>query len=71
MTASHLSPALPVSDMDAALAALRSRGLRISAARRLVLESLDGVRAQLRSAFGFEARFEHFPIVGLCPDCRR
>jgi Fur family ferric uptake transcriptional regulator len=150
MTASHLTPALPVSDMDSALAALRSRGLRISAARRLVLESLlaadspvtaeqiadglggrlprsdlasvyrnldtleeiglvrhvhlghgpgryalasagereylvcdrcgvlraveprelDGVRAQLRAAFGFEARFEHFPIVGLCANCR-
>ena len=32
-------------------------------------ESLDGVRAAVRAATGFEARFSHFPIVGLCPRC--
>ena len=31
---------------------------------------LDGVRAQIRATFGYEARFTHFPIVGLCPACR-
>lgn len=31
--------------------------------------SLDGVRNLLRERFGFEARFSHFPIVGLCADC--
>jgi Fur family ferric uptake transcriptional regulator len=31
---------------------------------------LDGVREAIRREFGFEARFSHFPIVGLCPDCR-
>ena len=30
---------------------------------------LDGVRDGIRAAFGFEARFAHFPIVGLCPGC--
>jgi Fur family ferric uptake transcriptional regulator len=30
---------------------------------------LDGVRAVIRAAFGYEARFSHFPIVGLCPEC--
>ena len=30
---------------------------------------LDDVRAQLRAAFGHEARFTHFPIHGLCADC--
>lgn len=30
---------------------------------------LDGVRAEIRKTFGYEARFSHFPIVGLCPDC--
>jgi Fur family transcriptional regulator, ferric uptake regulator len=34
-------------------------------------ESLDAVRAVVREAFGFEARFGHFPIVGLCPACAR
>ncbi|MDQ3850092.1 MAG: transcriptional repressor [Actinomycetota bacterium] len=29
------------------------------------------VRAQIRRAFGYEARFSHFPIVGLCPGCAR
>jgi hypothetical protein len=23
----------------------------------------------VREQFGFEARFTHFPLVGLCPDC--
>jgi Fur family ferric uptake transcriptional regulator len=31
--------------------------------------ALDGVRAQVRELSGFEARFSHFPIVGLCPRC--
>jgi Fur family ferric uptake transcriptional regulator len=30
---------------------------------------LDPVRAQIRKAFGYEARFTHFPITGLCPKC--
>jgi Fur family transcriptional regulator, ferric uptake regulator len=40
VTAPHANAPLPASDMDAALEALRSRGLRASAARRLVLEAL-------------------------------
>jgi Fur family transcriptional regulator, ferric uptake regulator len=32
---------------------------------------LDGVRATIRERFGYEARFGHFPIVGLCPECAR
>jgi Fur family ferric uptake transcriptional regulator len=31
--------------------------------------TLDGVRAAVRAASGYEARFDHFPIVGLCPSC--
>lgn len=31
--------------------------------------ALDGVREQVRGLSGFEARFSHFPIVGLCADC--
>jgi Fur family ferric uptake transcriptional regulator len=30
---------------------------------------LDGLRKGIRTAFGWEARFSHFPIVGLCEEC--
>ncbi len=30
---------------------------------------LDDVRERVRAAFGYEARFTHFPIHGLCADC--
>ncbi len=30
---------------------------------------LDEVRARVREAFGYEARFTHFPIHGLCASC--
>jgi Fur family transcriptional regulator, ferric uptake regulator len=30
---------------------------------------LEPVRDLLRDRFGYEARFSHFPILGLCPDC--
>ncbi len=30
---------------------------------------LDGLRAELRERFGWQARFTHDPIVGLCPAC--
>jgi Fur family transcriptional regulator, ferric uptake regulator len=32
-------------------------------------ERLDAVRNRIRRDFGYEARFTHFPIAGLCPDC--
>lgn len=32
-------------------------------------ERMDGVRAAVRAAFGWEARFSHFPLAGLCPTC--
>ena len=148
MTTTHRSPAVAATDVEAAVEALRERGLRVSAARRLVLEALfgaagpvsveriaeglegrlprsdlasvyrnletleevglvrhvhlghgpglyalaapeheylvceschavrsvakeelDGIRGQVRDRFGYEARFTHFPLVGLCPDC--
>jgi Fur family ferric uptake transcriptional regulator len=31
---------------------------------------LDPVRRRIRTDFGYEARFSHFPIVGLCERCR-
>jgi len=30
---------------------------------------LDPVRARVRESFGYEARFTHFPIHGLCAGC--
>ena len=30
---------------------------------------LDDVLERVRTAFGYEARFTHFPIHGLCADC--
>src|SRR5450759_3368666 len=148
MTTTHRSPALSAGNVEEAVEALRERDLRVSAARRLVLEALYGaegplsaeriaeglegrlprsdlasvyrnletleevglvrhvhlghgpglyalaapeheylvcescravrsvareelnaVRAQVREQFGYEARFTHFPLVGLCPSC--
>jgi Fur family ferric uptake transcriptional regulator len=31
--------------------------------------ALEPVRALVREAFGYQARFSHFPIVGLCASC--
>ncbi len=33
--------------------------------------ALDGVRDAVRHLSGFEARFSHFPIVGLCARCAK
>jgi Fur family ferric uptake transcriptional regulator len=59
MTASHASPALPAHDLDAAIAGLRSHGLRVSAARRLVLQALflaDGPLSAEAIAAGVDGR---------------
>jgi Fur family transcriptional regulator, ferric uptake regulator len=149
MTASPDTPARSFDDVEGALAVLRDQGLRISAARRLVLQALfaaaapvsaeaiagrlhgeglpldlasvyrnletlertgivrhvhlghgpglytlaggrereylvcdrcgrvdavepaqlDRARQTIRADFGYEARFTHFPIVGLCAAC--
>jgi Fur family transcriptional regulator, ferric uptake regulator len=31
--------------------------------------ALEPIRALVRETFGYEARFGHFPIAGLCPRC--
>lgn len=149
MTVTHLTESVSAPTLDAAIGALRDRGLRLSSARRLVLEALfaaqgpisaeqiadgldgrlprsdlasvyrnlerleelglvrhvhlghraglyalagasdreylncercgahravdpgvlDPARAALEAATGWSARFTHFPIVGLCPEC--
>jgi Fur family ferric uptake transcriptional regulator len=35
----------------------------------LASSRLDGVRAEIKQLFGFEARFSHFAIPGLCARC--
>jgi Fur family ferric uptake transcriptional regulator len=151
MTAPNAGASLAAPDVEAAVDELRSKGLRISSARRLVLEALyaahapisaeqiadglsgrlprsdlasvyrnletlqqvglvrhchlghspglyapagaeereylvcdscsavlavepsemDAVRELIHERFGYEARFSHFPILGLCADCAR
>ncbi len=151
MTAPRTGATLEAPDLDTAVDELRARGLRVSAARRLVLEALyaapgpitaeqiatglagklprsdlasvyrnletleqvglvrhahlghgpglytpaglgereylvcnscsavlgvkpgemEPVRALIEKRFGFDARFSHFPIFGLCADCAR
>ncbi len=42
---------------------------RCGRVRSLDPGDLDPVRDQVRERFGYEARFDHFPIIGLCPGC--
>ena len=149
MTVPCLAEPAPAGDLEAAVDELRARGLRLSASRRLVLESLFAagrpataeeiasgmygrlprcdlasvyrnletleelglvrhmhlghgpglyapsadedeyvacercgrseavsrevlreVRAAVREAVGYEPRFSHFPLTGLCPSCK-
>ncbi len=39
------------------------------AVRTLAPGQLDPVRDEVRALVGFQARFTHFPIVGLCSEC--
>jgi Fe2+ or Zn2+ uptake regulation protein len=146
VTVAHLTPPLSAPSLVAAIGALRARGLRISTARRLVLEALydapgpvsaetlarqlpaldvasvyrnldvleelglvrhvhlghgpglysrvapgdvefvtcercgafeavaparlDAVRDLIEQELGYRSRFTHFPIVGVCAECR-
>jgi Fur family ferric uptake transcriptional regulator len=40
-----------------------------SGVRTLEAGELAEVKRLIRDSFGWRARFTHFPIVGLCPDC--
>lgn len=33
-------------------------------------DALEAIRAAVRCATGFASDFSHFPLVGLCPECR-
>ncbi|PZS07309.1 MAG: hypothetical protein DLM64_15075 [Solirubrobacterales bacterium] len=42
---------------------------RCGAVRTLAPEQLDPIRDRVRELFGYEARFTHFAIVGVCATC--
>jgi Fur family transcriptional regulator, ferric uptake regulator len=42
---------------------------RCDAVQALAPDALHGVRAAVRAAVGYEPRFTHFPLAGLCPAC--
>lgn len=42
---------------------------RCDAVRTAQPGDLDAVRENIRERFGYEARFSHFPILGLCARC--
>jgi Fur family ferric uptake transcriptional regulator len=42
---------------------------RCGACAVLPPETADAVRAAVRAAVGFEPRFDHTPLAGLCPAC--
>ena len=44
------------------------RCARVTAVRP---EDLDPVREQIQQDFGYTARFTHFPIVGVCDQCKQ
>jgi Fur family ferric uptake transcriptional regulator len=59
MTVSHVVPPLRARTLDAAIAALRAQGLRVSSARRLMLEALyhaEGPIAAETIAAGLDGR---------------
>lgn len=44
---------------------------RCGAVKALAPQELDPIRRRIRDRHGYEARFSHFPIVGLCEGCAR
>jgi Fur family ferric uptake transcriptional regulator len=42
---------------------------RCGAAKAVSSARIDPARDHIRAEFGFEARFDHFPISGLCAEC--
>jgi Fur family transcriptional regulator, ferric uptake regulator len=44
---------------------------RCGAVQALTPDQLDPVREQIKHRFGYEVRFTHFAIIGLCPACAR
>jgi Fur family ferric uptake transcriptional regulator len=68
MTAAHTGPSLEAPDVDTAVDVMRSRGMRISAARRLVLEALYATGAPISAeqiADGLSGRLPRSDIASV------
>jgi Fe2+ or Zn2+ uptake regulation protein len=68
MTVTHLTESISARSLDAAIAALRERGLRISSARRLVLEALfatDGPVSAEQIADGIDGRLPRSDLASV------
>jgi Fe2+ or Zn2+ uptake regulation protein len=44
---------------------------RCGAVRRIDAAAVEPLRERIRDEYGFEVRFSHFPIAGLCAACAR
>jgi Fur family ferric uptake transcriptional regulator len=42
---------------------------RCGRARAVAPEALDAVRGLIQEQFGYQTRFTHFALVGICPEC--
>lgn len=68
MTSTHHIRPVPATDAESAAAVLRERGLRLSAARRLVLEALfsaDGPVSAERIAGGLDGRLPRLDVASV------
>jgi Fur family transcriptional regulator, ferric uptake regulator len=68
VTAAHTGPSLEAPDVDTAVDVMRSRGMRISAARRLVLEALYAAEAPISAeqiADGLSGRLPRSDIASV------
>ncbi len=68
MTVSHLTEPVSARSLDAAIAALRDRGLRLSSARRLVLEALfagEGPVSAEQIADGLDGRLPQSDLASV------
>jgi len=54
-----------ISDVEQEYALCESCG----AVRSISSSDLDQAKTAIEAATGYRARFTHFPLVGLCPDC--
>jgi Fe2+ or Zn2+ uptake regulation protein len=68
VTVSSLRPSFPVDSLDAAFAVVRREGLRLSAARRIVLQALfaaDGPITAERIASGLDGRLATLDLTSV------
>lgn len=74
MTVSHLTESVSAPSLDAAIAAVRARGLRLSSARRLVLEALfaaEGPISAEQIADGLDGRLTRSDLASVYRNLER